>query len=522
MKNDRILKIIVWGTVAGVVLISSLVVTGLTLRSRSETLQASELEPIGIESMMSLSPTYGGANTLVNLTGIGFPENARVRLYLTSVMRGQSATPQAETLTDDIGRFSVMLQLAGTWPDGTPITDEQLTLLAISEDNSMHASAVFAYIPPVIQPEITLTPTSGGAGTPVTVTSVGFPVGSRVQLKLGPPEGGYGPQAYGEGIADSNGSVTVNFAMPDNWPDGSRVKEEQLEVVAITEDGAVRATSGFDYVPVPHPLMAITPNFGGPDTPVSITGDGYPAGVRVLIKIGTSVDDAAARPAYFETMADTRGNINVPWVMPAGWTNGLPILTRDVVVLATAADRSGFGWMGFAYLDFAPVEALAGDTDLESEEGDEPANEDASQVAPVVPSPETPETVQAPAGEVVVETVTPDEVVDEPGNPIVPQILVVPSDLTPEAQITINGAGFPAGATVTIRLGLTPDAPDAALLGEGLVDEDGNFVLAFIMPATWFDGTAIEQPEVYVIVATADASTTASTLLTFTPAAQAE
>lgn len=525
----RIPKILIWLTVVGLVLMAGAVVTGLVLSTRSASVRASEPEPVGIEAMMSLSPTYGGANTLVNITGIGFTENVRVRIFVTAPSsETTSATPHAEALTDDYGRFSVMLQMPSVWPDGTPITDETLVLLATTEDGSMHANAAFDFIPPVVQPEITVSPTTGGGGTTVTVSSVGFPVGSRVLLHLGPPSGGYGPTVYGEGVADANGAVNVAFAMPDNWPDGSRVKDEQLEIVAITEDGSVRASSGFDYVPIPYPLITVSPNYGGPGTPVTITGDGYPAGMRVLVKTGTSVDDAASRPAHVETIADTRGNINIPFEMPGSWTNGLPILTRDVVVLATAADQSGYGWMGFAYLSFAApeepaeeeVEQGTGSSDPAEDTGDEeqpagnqqPAREE-QPPAVVAPEEVTPEVEEPVEGEPPVE-VTP-ETEQEPETVVEPAITLTPAEGEAETPILVTGTGFPPGVTVYLSLSATDSSATLPNYATAVTDAEGSFSLTFAVPAAWPDETPIEAEELVVSVASEDGLSVATAILRF-------
>ena len=81
----KTLKLLLYLTLAGLALMAGLVVTGLTLASRYS--RATVTEQVGIEAMVSLSPTYGGANTFVNITGIGFPHDSRVRLYRCSPHR---------------------------------------------------------------------------------------------------------------------------------------------------------------------------------------------------------------------------------------------------------------------------------------------------------------------------------------------------------------------------------------------------------------------------------------------------
>ena len=55
--------------------------------------------------------------------------------------------------------------------------------------------------------KITLSPTSGPPGTPVTVTGTGFPADTDIEITL------LGPAA--ETVSDSNGNFTTTFAVPD-------------------------------------------------------------------------------------------------------------------------------------------------------------------------------------------------------------------------------------------------------------------------------------------------------------------
>jgi len=534
VTRTQISRLLLYLTLAGLALMAGLIVTGITLASRYS--RATVTEEVGIQAMIGLSPTYGGANTLINVTGIGFPSNAKIGLYLDGESAVQNAGPHGEAFTDGEGRFSVMFPMPAVWPDGTVITDEQLVLLAVSEDSSTHASAVFDYAPPIVQPEISLNPTTGGGGTPVTVTSVGFPAGSQVSLHLGPPEGGYSPHAYAQGIVDGTGTVTLTFAMPDNWPDGSRIKEEQLEIAVVTADGSTRASAGFDFEPIPYPLITVSPDYGGPGTQVTISGDGYRAGTIVLIKLGTSVDDAAQKTPYVETMADIRGNINVPFTMPGRWPSGLPILVRDVVVLATSADRSGYGWMGFAYLENLPPDEPV----EQGTSGDDATDEFEDEVpTPQAPVQSVPQSDAAPASSVIPE-VTPEmlgpadeaEPADPPEEvePVdLPEegesqaiILLEPAEGGPDTPVAVMGSGFPAGIELLVHLGMPEMDFGPEAYGAVSTDEAGDFNITFALPGQWPDGTPIIEEQLVIVVATQDRSILATAPFTYQPPTEIE
>ena len=99
------------------------------------------------------------------------------------------------------------------------------------------------------EPNIVLDPISGGPGTSITVTGSGFPAETQVSIRLGPPSVGATPHSYGDIITDINGSFALSFTMPTHWPDDTPITETELVVVVLNEDGSVKATAPFGYVP---------------------------------------------------------------------------------------------------------------------------------------------------------------------------------------------------------------------------------------------------------------------------------
>lgn len=99
------------------------------------------------------------------------------------------------------------------------------------------------------EPSIALDPISGGPGTSITVTGSGFLAETQVSVRLGPPSVGATPQSYGDTVTDVNGSFALSFTMPTHWPDGTPITETELVVVVLNEDGSVKATAPFGYMP---------------------------------------------------------------------------------------------------------------------------------------------------------------------------------------------------------------------------------------------------------------------------------
>jgi hypothetical protein len=94
-------------------------------------------------------------------------------------------------------------------------------------------------------PVIVLSPQSGGANTQVVVTGENFPVGTAVTLRLGPPDVGATPFSYASGAAGGDGRFTMSFHVPAAWPDGMPITEAVLTVIALNDDGSVKATAPF-------------------------------------------------------------------------------------------------------------------------------------------------------------------------------------------------------------------------------------------------------------------------------------
>jgi len=99
------------------------------------------------------------------------------------------------------------------------------------------------------EPAIVLDPMTGGPGTPVVVIGSGFPAKIPVSVRLGPPSVGATPQSYGDTTTDAEGIFTLSFTMPAQWPDGAPITQSEMVVVALNEDGSIKATAPFDYTP---------------------------------------------------------------------------------------------------------------------------------------------------------------------------------------------------------------------------------------------------------------------------------
>lgn len=99
------------------------------------------------------------------------------------------------------------------------------------------------------QPEIVVEPAGGGPFQAVTVRGSHFPPDADVSIRLGPPDVGAAPHAYSLARSDGAGGFTASFRIPQFWPDGRLILEQELLIIALNEDGSVRATAPFTYRP---------------------------------------------------------------------------------------------------------------------------------------------------------------------------------------------------------------------------------------------------------------------------------
>src|SRR5579859_2196251 len=96
---------------------------------------------------ISLTPTAGGMNTQVALTGSSFPAAQQIGVYLGVPGAGFGGSTYAQATTDGNGNFNVTFPVPGAWPNNDPILDPKLTVVAATLDGAVKASATFAFTP---------------------------------------------------------------------------------------------------------------------------------------------------------------------------------------------------------------------------------------------------------------------------------------------------------------------------------------------------------------------------------------
>lgn len=170
------------------------------------------------------------------------------------------------------------------------------------------------------QPSLTVDPTAGGAGTVVTVTGEGFPAGAAINIRLGPPDVGASPEAYGMAVATEEGAFVASFVVPETWPDGRPIVEEALLIIALIPDGSVKATAPFEYRPAhsPAPQLALDPPNGEPGQRLAVIGAHFRPGTAIVVRLAPP-SDAAGEKKLALVVADEHGSFRTAVGIPLVW-----------------------------------------------------------------------------------------------------------------------------------------------------------------------------------------------------------
>jgi hypothetical protein len=329
---------------------------------------------------VEINPASGGPGTQVTVRGGGYPVNRAINIYLGGVVRASAAdaAPIVTTSSDGNGNFSTAFTMPATWPDGSAIATGKLVVLAATSDFATQNSATFDFFAAPPNPSISLSPTSGGAGTRVTAAGGGFPANAQIAVFLAPLDAAPGSgalQHYVAGTADGSGRYSLAFTMPGAWPNGGQITQDRIVVTVATPDFSVSVSSIFAYLitgptatatpspiptntpPVaptvtPNPWAQISPGSGTAGTAVTVSGGGFPPNTMLyahLARLDGNSGSGSNYAGYASAPTDGAGNYAMVFVMPATWPDGSAIVTQRLVILVATADFATEASATFSY-----------------------------------------------------------------------------------------------------------------------------------------------------------------------------
>jgi hypothetical protein len=429
------------------------------------------------------NPSSGPSGTTVTVSFGNFPANTAVNLYIggfagAANLQSTNAQVYASTSSDRFGRGSMTFVMPSSWPDGAPIRPGKLVLLVATPGFGVTAGAEFDLLQPqptvAPNPYARINPSSGGAGTVVTVQGGGFPANTVLNLFLGGVVTASAANAappVASTVSDVNGNFVATFTMPSVWPDGQPITSGKLVVLVATANFGVETSATFDYFTVAaNPAVTLSPTAGVAGTIVTVNGSGFPANVNVGIYLAAlDASVATGDPIrYAAGRTDANGRATLSITMPSNWPNGAPIAQDKVVVTMARTDFSVSASAVFNYLSPGPT---------------------------WTPTPLPTATTTPPA----TATAVPN-----------PSANLTPRSGGAGTVVTITGGGFPGNSTIYAHL-----APLGGSGGSGneyanyaivATTPTGEYTMIFAMPAVWPNGTPIETGRIAILIATADFS----------------
>lgn len=124
--------------------------------------------------------------------------------------------------------------------------------------------------------------------------------------------------------APADGQVTVSTT---SGGDGS--PEQEASVPVKLAPANMKAISG--------PVIHLSPDTGKAGTPVVVMGEGFPPDRTVEIRL-SGVSTEATEHAYVSGRTGAGGDFRLSFTMPAYWPNGDPIVSPQVLVVASTPD----------------------------------------------------------------------------------------------------------------------------------------------------------------------------------------
>lgn len=259
-------------------------------------------------------------------------------------------------------------------------------------------------------PVATINPTTGEAGTQVTITGSGFPANTTVNVHLGAlavaAAAAAPPTVYATTTTDATGAYQVAFAMPGQWPDGAPIPNGRVIIIVATADFSAQASTSFTYrtttetatptatptvtatptatattvatatetpvatstpsvtpsptvvvSPTPAANVRLAPTTGGANTQVVVSGSGFPANSSVYVYLGAF--DGAIKPNdnpehYVILPTNANGEYSGVLAIPSAWPTGEAIVPGPIIVLVATNDFSVQASATFTYTASTP------------------------------------------------------------------------------------------------------------------------------------------------------------------------
>ncbi len=232
-----------------------------TISATDGTLTASSTFTV-IATVITISPTSGAGGTVVTVSGTNFAASATITIKFdnTNITTNPSVVSASST-----GSFSATITIPSTATAGNHTIS--------ATDNVKTQSATFI----VLATAVTISPTSGGAGSTVTVKGVGFAPSTTVTIKFDTTTLATTPANL---VTNSSGAFSASVTILSTATAGSHM-------ISTNDITGKTATATFQVFVLG--TITISPTSGGPGATVTATGSNFNPNSAITIKFDTTV-----------------------------------------------------------------------------------------------------------------------------------------------------------------------------------------------------------------------------------------
>jgi len=269
-----------------------------------------------VEAKVKLSSSSGLVNDKVTVNGYGFSEEEDAWIHFDDILVIPPGANLTKTSTNVVGTFTKEITIPNN-------LDGDYYVYAI-DNIGVEAQADFT-----IGPVITLNKDSGPTGTVVQITARGFDEPAYVDMiTVG------GVEAYntsgGMVKVRSNGEFRVSIVIP--YSDGVTTLDTDEYQVEVTTNTTATADADFEITGLPE--IKLTPEFGGVNELISISGENFTQirDTELLITL-----DSTDTEAKIKTNSD--GTFSGTFRVPAA-ANGIYDVTAEVEDMNIMADHA--------------------------------------------------------------------------------------------------------------------------------------------------------------------------------------
>lgn len=414
---------------------------------------------------VTISPTTGIIGTTITVSGSGFGATKTITIKFDSTT---VTTNPATVTTTASGLFS---SVTFAVPSGVSAGSHAVS----ATDGTLTGSATFTANPSAT---ITLTPTSGGVSTSVSISGSGFTASSSITVKFDANTIATTPSSI---TASSSGAFSAAITIPSTAAVGSHT-------ITATDSAAKTASASFSVI-IPATLT-LSPSAGQPSATVTITGSSFNSNSAITVKFDSTTLTTTPSPLT----ATASGTFSATIVIPSSASTGSHTIT--------ATDASGKSGSATFTVSLGPIVILnpaSGITGTEVTVTGSNFTQNTSALIKfgkiVVPT-EPPKIVIGAAGTFSTKFLVPAGVAvgnhivnvkDDKGrqgnatftvmSSILASITLSTTTLTPGSTITVTGSNFAPNVIVTVKF-------DGNVMLTERSTQTGTFTTFFSIPTS--------------------------------------